>query len=158
METLLRQASNIQYIALLIEQHGKKRKRKEGERHLSYHINKAIARSIRVRHMRHPHLALKRVLLVTSCADDLRFRVQESLEAWYGPAAASLRLQHQGDGVPVGSGEDLGLFWNVAVSNFYNVIPALDVLHVRPKGKVDVIEVPLEQGGSMLPHRDSLLY
>ena len=57
-----------------------------------------------------------------------------------------------------GSGKDLGLFWNVAVSNFYTVLPGLDVLRVRAQGEVDIIEVPLEQGGSMLPYRDSLQY
>ena len=55
MEIFVREASNIQYVALLIKeaeerQQGKKRKRKLAD---DTYTNKVIARSIRVRHARH---------------------------------------------------------------------------------------------------------
>ena len=88
-------------------------------------------------------------MLVTACADGLRFQVQESLEAWYGPRAASLRLQHQGHGVPFGSGEDLGIFWNVAVSNV--IQRSRYGLQIMTQG--GEVQVPLELGGSRLPSK-----
>ena len=89
---------------------------------------------------------------MTACADGLRFRVQEALQIWYGPDAANLRLiqdeLHLGEEGPRGSGEDLRLFWNVAVSN---IIPPSQFRNLRIRTAPDkIVVVPLVPGGLML--------
>ena len=93
---------------------------------------------------------------LTACIDGLRFCVQDSLQLWYGPEAPYLRSVHDelelGDEGPLGSGENLGLFWNVAVSNVIQPLNSNDLLE---QAQGEFVVVP---GGFMLTSRDSLEY
>ena len=80
------------------------------------------------------------------------------MQILYGPPHAAAywrRVHHElGDEAePLGSGEDLKLFWNVAVSN---VIQPSDMnwLPVHSQGKE--VLVRLEPGGLMLPSKEQV--
>ena len=61
-----------------------------------------------------------------------------------------LYVRSPGEEEPFGSGEDLGLFWNVAVSN--NKEPS----GLRELAQGGVLQIPLELGGLLLSMTGSL--
>ena len=81
------------------------------------------------------------------------------MERWYGPQAQYLRSVNDmfgevGDEGPLGSDKDLGLYWNVAVSNVIQPIDRNWLPVQTQLGEVTaIVEVPLVPGGLMLTPR-----